>query len=289
MGNVDNRRFVPILGNIYYIFRKKYIYGGVYVYKVLLEIGNITIYSYGAMIALGVLSIIYLAGKIAKDIGLTSDNIIDLVVAAVVGGVIGSRIYYVLAYNFDYYLQNPWQIFNIREGGLVFFGGLIGGALAVIGLIYYKKWPIWEIADLAGLFVPLGYFFGRIGCFLNGCCYGVATNCFLGVAFPSLDGQKYHPTMLYSAILGLGLFFFALWYRKKRRFAGESFLYYLIFYSIGRFFIEFLRENPKVFNILTVAQVTGIVTIIVSLILYPYLRRKNAYKEKDDVKEMKSA
>lgn len=251
-------------------------------YRILLDIGPITIYSYGAMIALGFLLIVYGMGKLSPQIGVKSDNVIDLVLGAAIGGIVGSRIYYVLAYDFSYYLANPIQIFNIRQGGLVYFGGLIGGSLVVIAIILYRKWPLWEIADLAGIFIPLGYTFGRIGCFLNGCCYGIETDSFWGITFREVAGGPYHPTMLYSGVIGLALFIFGLWYRKKRSFAGEAFLLYLILYSVGRFFVEFLRVNPSVFGLLTVAQSTSILITITATILYPILKRKNAYKSIED-------
>lgn len=259
--------------------------------RILLELGPVTIYSYGAMIALGFLLVSYGMGRLAPQIGLTFDNVIDLLVGAAVGGIVGSRLYYVLAYNFPYYLQNPLQIFNIREGGLVYFGGLIGGAIVVIGLMRYRKWPMWEIADLAAVFVPLGYFFGRVGCFLNGCCFGITTNSFWGVRFRELDGNSYHPTMVYLGLFSLCLFLFALWFRKRRTFAGQAFLLYLIFYSIGRFSVEFLRINPMVFGLLTVSQVTGLLTVIVACVICPILRRKNAYitEKSEDDGDIKSA
>lgn len=260
-------------------------------HRILLDIGPITIYSYGAMIALGFLLIVYGMGKLSPQIGVKADNIIDLVLGAAIGGVIGARIYYVLAYDFSYYLENPLQIFNIRQGGLVYFGGLIGGAVVVIAIILYRKWPLWEIADLAGIFIPLGYAFGRIGCFLNGCCYGIETDTFWGMNFKEVGVGNYHPTMLYLAAIGLALFIFGLWYRKRRSFAGEAFLLYLIIYSVGRFFVEFLRVNPSVFGLLTVAQSTSILIVAIAMILYPILKRKNAYKSNDDKgeDEIKSA
>lgn len=254
-------------------------------HRVLLDMGPLTIYSYGAMIGLGFLIIIYGMGKLSPQIGVKSDCIIDLVMGAAAGGVIGSRIYYVLAYDFSYYMENPIQIFNIRQGGLVYFGGLMGGTMVVIAIILHRKWPLWEIADLAGIFIPLGYTFGRVGCFLNGCCYGIETNSILGVSFKEVGRGSFHPTMIYLAMISLSLFVFGLWYRKRRKFAGEAFLLYLFFYSIGRFLVEFLRVNPMIFGFLTVAQVTAIVTMGITGALYPILKGKNAYKNKDDNSE----
>ncbi len=256
-------------------------------YRILFDMGPITIYSYGAMIALGFIFIIFGMRHFAPKIGLTADNATDIVIGAIFGGMVGARLYYVFVYNWSYYLANPLQVFNLREGGLVFFGGLIGGAGVVIGIIVYKKWPLWEIADVAAIFVPLGYAFGRIGCFLNGCCYGIPTDGFWGISFRELGGASYYPTMLYSSFLGFLLFGFALWYRNKRTFAGEAFIIYMAIYSIGRFLIEFLRTNPKVFGILSVGQFTGLVTIVMAGILYPILKKRNSYaisKEDDDLR-----
>lgn len=250
-----------------------------------INIGPITIYSYGLMIALGILLIIFGLRRMAPSIGVDRERITDLALFAILGGVLVSYLNYVISYRWEAFVANPLVIFRFWEGGMVFLGGLLGGTAFAVLFIRWKKLPLWEIADLAAIFVPLGYAMGRIGCFFAGCCHGIPTDSFLGVTFPpgsyadlAFPGLAVHPTQLYSAFLGFSLVGFALLFRKHRSFTGQSFLLYLIIYGIGRSLIEMLRINPTVVGNLSVAQFTGLLMVVVAAALYPLLRKKNAIR-----------
>lgn len=240
----------------------------------LFSLGPVTLYTYGVMMALGFMAAIFSARLLAPRAGIGSEQITDMAIVAIVGGLLGAYVNYIISYDWSRFVSNPASALMFWDGGLVFLGGLIGGIVFAIGYILKTKMPLREIADIAAVSVPLAYAFGRIGCFFAGCCYGVASEVAWAVKFPALFTPR-HPTQLYSALLGFGLAAFALLYRKRRAFAGQSFLFYLMLYGLGRFLIEMLRENPFVLGTsLTVAQFTGLVLMATAAVLYPILARQ---------------
>jgi len=229
------------------------------------------------MIALGFLAAVIVGRIMSPKIGVDPERFTDMGIVAIIGGLLGSYVNFIISYDWSRFASNPAGILRFWDGGLVFLGGLIGGIVFAVVFIRKFKMPLWEVTDVAAVCVPLAYGFGRIGCFLAGCCYGVPSQVAWAVKFPGHMVAR-HPTQLYSFALALGLVVFALVFRKRRSFAGQSFLFYLMFYGIGRGLIETLRVNPLVFGTpLSVAQFTGLVLVIVSAILYPILRKRNAY------------
>ncbi|WP_350343359.1 prolipoprotein diacylglyceryl transferase [Proteinivorax tanatarense] len=255
-------------------------------YPVLLELGPITVHSYGFMIAMGFVAVILGLRRRAHEINMEPNETLDIALLAMIFGIIGARLYYVLVYDFSHYVKNPLDVFALNQGGLVFHGGLILGTIAVIIYLKAKKVSVVETADLAALLIPVAYAFGRVGCFLNGCCHGIETDSFIGVSFTEFGTTAYHPAQLYSVVLGLGIYGFILWQRPRRTFGGQAFLSYLIIYNAGRFFIEFLRVNPTYFGLVTGAQITSIILIGIACGLYPFIRRKFAYEEDEAVEEI---
>lgn len=248
-------------------------------HPVLFKLGPITANTYGLMIFLGIWAAVLVARRLSPKIGVDSETITDMGLIAVLGGLVGSYVNYVISYDWSNFTSNPASLFRFWEGGLVFLGGLIGGIVFAIIFIHKHKMPLWEVADIAAISVPLAYGFGRIGCFFAGCCYGKVCNLPWAITFPDLIGAR-HPTQLYSMLLGFGLAVFALWFRKRRSFAGQSFLLYVMLYAIGRGLIEMLRINPTVLGTpLTVAQFTGLLLFVVAAIAYPILRRHTLYKK----------
>lgn len=239
------------------------------------------------MIALGILAAVMVARRLSPGIGVDPERFTDLAIVAVLGGLAGSYVNYVISYDWSNFVDDPISLLRFWEnGGLVFLGGLIGGLIFAVIFIRRHKMPFWEVADVAAISVPLAYGFGRIGCFFAGCCYGQPCDLPWAVTFTKTWAATFHealvprhPTQLYSALLGFTLAAFALWFRKRRRFAGQSFLLYLMLYGIGRGLIETLRINPTVFGTpLTVAQFTGLVLVVLAGAAYPILRRRTAYK-----------
>jgi phosphatidylglycerol:prolipoprotein diacylglycerol transferase len=253
-------------------------------YPILFQFGSFHIYAYGFFIVVGFVTAVVLAGlKIRKStIGISFENVVDLFFYTVLSALIGSRILFVLI-NFDVYRQHPMQIFKIWEGGLVFYGGLV---LAVIVAFWYMRWhrlPIWKVADLISPLIALGLSFGRIGCFLAGCCYGKETSLPWGVVFKNPDSLArlnvpLHPTQLYDAANGLAIFFFLNWMEKRKTFDGQIFWLFLFLYSITRFFIEIFRGDPRGFlcgDLLSTSQGVGILLAIPSIFMLFYMKKQS--------------
>jgi phosphatidylglycerol---prolipoprotein diacylglyceryl transferase len=252
-------------------------------YPILFQFGSLHIYAYGFFIVVGFTTAVVLAAlKIRKsNSGVSFGNIVDLFFYTVLSGFIGSRILFVLI-NFDVYRQHPVQILKIWEGGLIFYGGLI---LAVIVAFWYMRWhrlPIWKLADLISPLIALGLFFGRIGCFFAGCCYGKETFLPWAVVFNNPDSLArlnvpLHPTQLYDAANGLAIFFFLNWMEKKKTSDGQIFWLFLFLYAITRFFIEIFRGDPRGFlfrDFLSTSQAIGILLVIFSLFMLFYMRKR---------------
>ena len=178
--------------------------------------------------------------------------------------------------NWEYYRENLAHIFLVREGGLTFYGGIAGALLLVIPYVHYKKYSLPVFFDIFSPPIALGYAIARIGCFLNGCCYGRVcpfTSFPLAVKFPYLSGFRY-PTQLYSAGYSLIILFALLHLEKNKAFTGELFLDYLWLYGIARFLIEYLRDEPfSVGGIFTLGQVACLSIVAFSLILREVIKR----------------
>lgn len=236
-------------------------------YPILFKWGPFTFYAYGLMLALAFIACTIVARREAKYRGLDPDIVYDLVILSAVGGIIGGRLLYVAA-NWLEFLLDPWSIFAIQNGGLIFYGGLMGGAVTLLSYLWWKRLPLGQIADLVALVLPLGSAIGRLGCFLNGCCYGLITHVPWGIVFPGLAPLDFprHPTQLYDALYNL-LLFALLWFLRHRLlYAGMLFWTFLAFYSSARFGVEFLRENTLFFWGLSLSQIISIVAFSISII-----------------------
>lgn len=240
-------------------------------YPTLFEVGPININSWGLMLAIAVIIAIFGVGRLFQREGYDQDIVLDMVLIMVVAGLIGSRLAYVLIYQWEEFLQNPALLFALQDGGisgLVWYGALILGFLSFIIYIRWKRLDGWKLVDMFVPYVALGYALVRIGCFLAGCCYGEATSCGLGVVFPNVDSLPRHPTQLYSSLLNFILFAFLLWYFPRRKFAGEVLALYIGGYAIYRFIIEFLRESVIFYGVFTLGQVFSALLLISAVVLY---------------------
>jgi len=265
-------------------------------YRILFTIGSFPIYSYGVMVALAFIVGIFWAMKEAKERGENPERVLDISLYVILGALIGGRLAYVLQY-LDYYLKDPIKILYFRQGGLAFLGSFI--LAFILGALYVSrnKLSFWKYTDIAAPSVAIGIGVGRIGCFLNGCCFGVVSENY-GIKFPSLymppvylqqleDGLiasgstctlPVIPTQLYTSLYGFLIFFILHWMKKYKKYDGFIFLSFLILYSISRFTIEFFRfyeNNYKVFNLLTITQTILIGVILGSLVFMNILKKKS--------------
>lgn len=220
-------------------------------YPTLFHLGGLTVHSYGLLVALGLaIGIAIIARYASKYEGLAPELIIDLALYCVIAAFIGARLLYVLG-EWQYFLANPLEIIMVQHGGLVFFGGFLLGLAALILLAGRKRLPLLKIMDAAAPGLSLGYAIGRLGCFLNGCCFGLPTTLPWGVVFPAgslaaqyCPGEKLHPTQLYSSFLMTLVFLFIAWLYRRKKFDGEIAGWWFILYALYRFIVEFFRYSP---------------------------------------------
>lgn len=244
-----------------------------YMCPVLFSIGPFTVYSYGLMTAIGIFAAIVFGEYLLKKTKTAEEGfLIGMGIACVIGGYACSKILFWLT-TLPEILKNPGLLLDF-SGGYVVFGGLIGGVLT--GYVYcrIKKTDFFKIFDMVMPAVALAQFFGRIGCFLAGCCYGKPTESALGVVFSKSlyapADEKLFPIQLVSSGLNLVNFFFLyfLWKKMGER-TGVTGAAYIITYSIGRFFLEYFRgdlERGSV-GILSTSQFIAVFTLIIGLVL----------------------
>lgn len=244
---------------------------------------------YGMIIGLAVLTGILMASYLAKKTGQNPDTYYDLAIYAVVLSVIGARLYYVV-FSWEYYKDDLLSIFNLREGGLAIYGGVIAAVITVAVYCKIKKLSFGVLADTACPGLILGQIMGRWGNFFNREAFGEYTDSLFAMRLPLdavrtsdvtdmmrrnievIDGIKYiqvHPTFLYESLWNIGVLLIMLWRRKYKKFDGEILLMYLFGYGIGRFWIEGLRTDQLLIpnTDIAVSQVLALVLVVVSAVL----------------------
>ncbi|MCD5390379.1 prolipoprotein diacylglyceryl transferase [candidate division NPL-UPA2 bacterium] len=240
-------------------------------HPILFKLGPISIHSYGVMLALAFFSGVLLVRRQARREGIDVENILDLSFVILISAIVGSRALFVLL-NIKDYLAHPGQIFMLQQGGLAFHGGLFLALASGIWFLRRKRMKVGTTADLVIPYVALGQAVGRIGCFLNGCCYGLPTNLPWAITFPPkspahshfLDASL-HPTQVYQLLANLFIFVVLIKLRRRSRYQGQVFLRYLLLYGVFRFLIEFLRgDNPPILFQLTISQVISLAIFLLA-------------------------
>lgn len=238
----------------------------------LLSIGPFTIYGYGLMIGIGIIAAYLTAESRAKKLKLDPDKIFGLVIWCLIFGYLGSKILFCITV-IDKIIADPPYILHSLQNGWVVYGGLIGGIIG--GCLYcrHKKVNFMSYFDLAVPSVALAQGFGRIGCFLAGCCYGRPTDGPLGITFTHSDfapnGVSLIPTQEISSLLNFLNFFVLINIAKKKKAEGQVGGFYLIFYSIGRFILEFYRGDLERGSVgsLSTSQFIAIFTLIAGILV----------------------
>ncbi len=238
----------------------------------IIRIGNFGIHTYGLFIAIGIIIALFLTRKECERVNLNGELIVDTLFWAIWIGIIGSRIFYVLYFP-EEFIKDPFEFFRIWKGGLVFHGGILVAVPFTLILFKRKNIPILRAVDAVVIFVPLAHFFGRLGCFSAGCCYGRICELPWAVKFNhslSLAPKNIpiHPTQLYEALLNLILFFVLFTTRKKITKEGLKLGVYLTGYGIIRFFVEFFRGDPRnIYYGFSVAQLISAGFFIAGIII----------------------
>jgi phosphatidylglycerol---prolipoprotein diacylglyceryl transferase len=264
-------------------------------YPELIRIGNFPINTYGVFLAVAFLCAILITARLAERDGLPRQKIWDLSLWMLLAALVGSK--FLMLFTEPEYRANPLQLLSLdflRSGG-VFYGGLLGAVLAGYLLIKRYKLPWWKTADACAPGIAIGNFFGRQGCFAAGCCWGKPTDLPWGVKFSELGHEitgvpidaHLHPTQLYESFAMLLVFVFLLWLHKRKSFSGQVILTYALLYSIIRFAIEFVRDDPRgdilgltTLTGLSTSQIISIVIGITALIMFIIRRRRAQQIEK---------
>ena len=261
-----------------------------------ISIFGFSIAYYGIVIVTGMMIAIWIAQREAKRTGQTPEQYLDLAMIGIAAGILGARIYYVI-FAWDYYKDDLLNIFNIRQGGLAIYGGIIGACIAVVIYSRKKKQNFGLLMDTASMSIVFGQIMGRWGNFFNREAFGDYTNNLFAMQLPvsavraneitqkmwdhvvTVNGVEYiqvHPTFLYESLWNVGVLLFLFWFRKRKKFNGEVFLMYLIGYGLGRIWIEGLRTDQLLLPVvgLPVSQLLSGCLVVGCTILVVWKRKK---------------
>ena len=261
-----------------------------------ISIFGFSIAYYGIVIVTGMMIAIWIAQREAKRTGQNPEQYLDLAMIGIAAGILGARIYYVI-FAWDYYKDDLLSIFNIRQGGLAIYGGIIGACIAVVIYSRKKKQNFSLLMDTASMSIVFGQIMGRWGNFFNREAFGDYTNNLFAMQLPvsavraneitqkmwdhvvPVNGVEYiqvHPTFLYESLWNVGVLLFLFWFRKRKKFNGEVFLMYLIGYGLGRIWIEGLRTDQLLLPVvgLPVSQLLSGCLVVGCTILVVWKRKK---------------
>lgn len=256
------------------------------------SVGSISIRWYALIIAVGfVLAAVYCFRR-AKLFGIDLDRLTDMVLAGLIGGIVGARLYYVL-FKLDYYTANPVKIFEVWEGGLAIYGGIIGALLAAFLVARWRKIKFGPVLDLAALGFLIGQGIGRWANFINVEAFGSNTNLPWGMSGSTISSyltqhtaelssygvtvdpsMPVHPTFLYESLWCLLGFLLLHLYFKRRKFDGEIFLFYSAWYGLGRFVIEGLRTDSLMLGKIRISQLLAGVIVVAAAVVWLMLRSR---------------
>ena len=258
-------------------------------YPKILDVGPVTVHTYGLLLAVAFIAGIWVTGRNARKAGIDPDKIWNLGLIVIFAALVGAKILLFFS-DYSYYSQNLREIFSLstlRSSG-VYYGGL-ALALGASALYLWKtRLPAWHVADLAASGLSLGQAIGRLGCLSAGCCYGKPTQMPWGITFTSDYAYDnvgvplnipLHPTQLYESIASFLLFLYLTWRLSRKHFIGQIILEYLAIYATVRFIVEFFRDDERGFvlnGLLSTSQLIGILVFIGSVALYTHLRRRPA-------------
>lgn len=242
----------------------------------LFSIGPVTVHGYGLMIGIGVLCCIFMGMRRAKKYGMSEDAVIDIAIFGLIAGFLGAKLLYLIV-EWKTFIEDPLSV--LGSEGFVVYGGITAGVLAAIVYCRIKKLVFLEYFDLLSSSIALAQGFGRIGCFLAGCCYGRETKSFLGVVFPegglAPAGVRLIPTQLISSAGNFCIMAILLWHYKRRKRVGDTGFFYMLLYGVGRFMVEFLRNDDRgAVGSLSTSQFISVFIVAAAVILLLINRRK---------------
>lgn len=237
--------------------------------KILFHVFGYPVHFFGVMIAIGILAGLSVALMEVKRKKLEAERLTNIVFYSIVSAIVGARLFYIVFYNFTYYLENPIEIFKITEGGLSIHGGLL--AAFIFSILYTRKQKLifFRYADALAPGIILGQGIGRVGCDVFGKV--MSTPLPWGI---ERQGQLVHPTQIYEFILDY-IVFVVLWRKRKSvRYDGQLFLWYIILFSINRSIVELFRYNPSIVGWFSISHLLSIAFIIGAVVAMIILKEK---------------
>ena len=240
------------------------------------DIGPLSIHFYGLIIAIGLVLAVVYCSKRANQFGLNEDILLDGVLCVTPVAVICARIYY-CAFSWELYADNPISVLYIWEGGIAIYGSVIGAVIGIIAFCKVKKLRIATVLDLVSLGFLIGQFVGRWGNFMNREAFGAETDSFLRMGLMKASTGEvtyYHPTFLYESLWNFAGFLILHFLSKKRRYDGQVALGYLVWYGLGRAFIEGLRTDSLYIGPFRVSQLLAAGSCVIALAVLIILGRK---------------
>jgi len=248
--------------------------------RVAITILGMEIYWYAILIVAAIMIAIIWCKRKDGRFEIKFDDILDLIIFLIPISIISARLYYII-FEMDYFFSNPLEIFNLRNGGLAIYGGIIGGAITIFIFCKIRKIKFLDLLDYIVPVLALGQAIGRIGNYINVEAYGIETTLPLKMEIIENGITKYvHPTFLYEAIVTFALFIILSQLSKKRKFSGEITYLYIIIYSFARIFIESLRTDSLMLQNYRISQILSIVLFITFSIILSFYIWKNRKKAK---------
>jgi len=243
---------------------------------VLFEVGGISVYAYGFMISLGVITALILLYRESRSRGFDPEQVFEAVLYASLAGAIGARLLFVLL-EWDWVVEDISRVLKFQEGGLSFYGAF---ALGLMVLFVWSRWRgiyFFHLTDFFAPYLALGYAFGRVGCFLNGCCYGVVSDIPWALPASMVDNLPRHPVQLYAAAGSLLIFFIIRYLQKHKLFPGFNMLSVIMLYGLMRFTVEFSREEDLMWGPLSMAQVFSMLLFLATGAILVFMAFKKGF------------
>ncbi|MCL5935388.1 MAG: prolipoprotein diacylglyceryl transferase [Firmicutes bacterium] len=253
-------------------------------HQILFYVGSFPVRSYGLMMALSMVCALALVWYLARRNGKYAEDVLDMGFYVLLAGLAGARLWEVI-FTWDYYAGHLAEIPAVWHGGMSVQGSIIGGLLAVI--LYTRKHgiPFWEFGDMLAPGVLLGQAIGRLGCYLNGCCYGVPTTSAWGLVYPpgtdaftEFGATALFPAVLLEAAWDMAILALLIFLLARKPFHGFIATLYFALYAAGRIYIEIFRADSLTMWGLKTAQVTSLITMLVALAVMFYLWRRSGVK-----------
>jgi phosphatidylglycerol:prolipoprotein diacylglycerol transferase len=250
------------------------------------ELGPLTMPTYGLILILGFMAGLWFVARESRRLGLDPAAMTDLAIYVLIGGLVGAKLL-LLVVDFRFYLQNPGELLSILRSGGVFYGGLLGGLGVGAWYIWKHNLALWQTADVLAPALVLGQAIGRFACLAAGCCWGRPTQVAWAVTFRDIYAFRtvgtpvdtpLHPSQIYESFAAAAIFVVLVWLAPRKRFHGQVALGYFVLYSAARFGLEYYRGDASrgfvLGGLFSTSQFIALCLILMSVLLFPYLRRK---------------